>query len=592
MILAALLCLLSAVDGSGRENDALPPPPAQITADPGNARVTLNWSAVAGAKSYNIYYSASPGVTKDRGTRIAGQQPPLTVRDLTNDPPTVYYFVITSVTNAGEGNISSEVSSTPLSAPPPMAPTRVTGSAGNEKAVISWTNVSGPPSIYTVYYSTSPNAAKSSAGKITNATNPQTIAPLTNGVTYYVVVTASNSNGESVNSFETTVTPQSSPPPPPPDRITITEGNGQVTLSWQPVSGATSYAIYYSRDPLLSKTSSTKVSVLSNTSTIKGLDNKRPYYFFVTATNASGEGVESTLLSATPLAEKPVPSMILVPAGDFVMGNVRGDKKVADPLSALPAHKVTLSAFYIDKYETTYDTWKEVYNWALRYGYTFDNEGRNGSAGLGTNMPVTCVNWWDVVKWLNARSEKEGRTPVYYTDEKQTEPYRRGRIDVKNGAVKRSADGYRLPFEAEWEMAARGGLTGARYPWGDDPLDPAKANYSSSGTVSVGLYPPNSFGLYDMAGNVFEWTWDWGTPCSESDPGNSLCGYNWVTDPTNPLLNPQGPENIVYKTKVRRGGAYAEDSDGLRVYQRVFRPLTYAVPYFGFRAVRNAPTPP
>jgi formylglycine-generating enzyme required for sulfatase activity len=208
--------------------------------------------------------------------------------------------------------------------------------------------------------------------------------------------------------------------------------------------------------------------------------------------------------------------MVLIPAGT---------NSGTDP--DFGAYSLTNAApLYMDSTLVTKAKWDEVYTWAITNGYTFAHTG----SGKAANHPVHTVSWHDCVKWCNARSEKEGR-PVSY------------RVD---GAVYRGADnnsvicsvnvaGYRLPTDVEYEYASRGGLKDKRFPWGDT-IDHTRANYYSywsggapffsydtgySGfdtryatggypyTSPVGSFPANEYGLYDMAGNVWEWCTDW-----------------------------------------------------------------------------------
>jgi formylglycine-generating enzyme required for sulfatase activity/outer membrane protein assembly factor BamB len=250
--------------------------------------------------------------------------------------------------------------------------------------------------------------------------------------------------------------------------------------------------------------------------------------------------------------------MVQVSSGTFQMGS----NDVKDYLAS-PPHSVTLGSYYIDKYEITYEKWTEVRNWALTHGYASADiaVGGNGYTPVGTNNPASDVNWYDILKWCNARSEKDGLIPVYYTDITLTTVYRIGQLDLNNDAAMWKANGYRLPTEAEWEFATRGGNQTHGYMYsGSNTIGDVAWYYSNSGytTHQVGTKSANELGIYDMSGNVSEWCWDF---CDYYDASSQ-------TDPKGP--NSRGGYRVV------RGGSFLSagpNDDNCRVAYR-----TSAVP--------------
>ncbi len=274
----------------------------------------------------------------------------------------------------------------------------------------------------------------------------------------------------------------------------------------------------------------------------------------------------------------PPAGMVLIPAGTNSGTNPLGPGDPAyDPFWYPSNYTLTVSAFYMDKYEVTKALWDEVATWAISHGYVFDRTSQFPGADRGTNYPVQTVTWYDCVKWCNARSEKENR-PVCYWDGAAV--YRTGQQFRVSCTT--NAPGYRLPTDMEWEYAARGGVSGKQFPWGGDTISYAYANYYavkwSNYDLSTGGYHPNytnaptpphtspvgafelgknGYGLYDMARNVAEWCWEW-----------DIQGYTF---------------------RILRGGSADQSSTWSRIGRRSNNGPDYGFYNVGFRTVMARP---
>jgi formylglycine-generating enzyme required for sulfatase activity len=238
--------------------------------------------------------------------------------------------------------------------------------------------------------------------------------------------------------------------------------------------------------------------------------------------------------------------MVLIPAGRFMMGSDAQQ-------DAAPVHEVTISPFYMDRFEVTQAFYERVM-------------GKNPARRKGQQNPVERVRWTDALKFCNARSAEEGLTPCY---------------DLETWACDFSANGYRLPTEAEWEYACRAESTGDYYfEGGAEQLD-AFAWFRDNARRKhhpVGQKQPNAFGLYDMAGNVREWCNDW---------------YAVDAYAAAPAVDPHGP--VTGEKVVLRGGAFSGSAASCTSWTRYcdepgFTDACVASDDYGFRCVKRAST--
>ncbi|SFA74637.1 Formylglycine-generating enzyme, required for sulfatase activity, contains SUMF1/FGE domain [Cohnella sp. OV330] len=202
--------------------------------------------------------------------------------------------------------------------------------------------------------------------------------------------------------------------------------------------------------------------------------------------------------------------------------------------------EVTVPDLYMSRYEVTQKEWTDVM-------------GGNPSAFKGDRLPVQMANWYDAIEYCNRRSFKEGLKPYYDIDKTNKDPNNRSENDPLKWTVtiRKDADGYRLPTEAEWEYAAGGGAMSKSYTYsGSDLADEVAWYWRNAGERqlsgawnwpaiennrtqprAVGGKKPNELGLYDMSGNVREWCWDWyADPELGSGTYRVVKGGGWMGD--------------------------------------------------------------
>ena len=264
-------------------------------------------------------------------------------------------------------------------------------------------------------------------------------------------------------------------------------------------------------------------------------------------------------------------SMVYVRGGSFIMGNTRGELFPHE----YPTHTVTLSSFYIGKYEVT----QVEYSLYMLPSHEWSNED-----GLGDNYPAYNISWYDAIKYCNLRSRAEGLNSCYTIDGSKN-PADWGEVPNHFAHPNRptwdavicdfNANGYRLPTEAEWEFAARGRTNDPNYLYsGSDDINAVAWYYETAeslmGSRPVGQKAPNSLGIYDMSGNVEEWCWDW------------FGGYS-----ENPQTNPTGPDGADGMERMMRGGYWDSSAEMCRVSCRI--PGDPSWPFFtqGLRVCRT-----
>lgn len=307
-------------------------------------------------------------------------------------------------------------------------------------------------------------------------------------------------------------------------------------------------------------------SVIINGYNVK--DKNRLVVIAIKGTSKSSKSVTFTLLNE----DLKYDEMINVEGGQFLLPFNHGNSHVDH----------TVSNYSIGKYEVTYELWYSVYTWAINNGFNFQNagtEGHNGASGAAPTPskyePVTMINWRDSIVWCNAYSSRMGLNPVYKnaTGEVIKDSRDSNSVECDNVFPDWEANGYRLPTEAEFKYAQRGGKysKGYKYSGSNNPGDIGwLIENSGNKTHNVGEKLPNELNIYDLSGNVYEMSYDY---------------FGEYADFAGPYYNYKGVDKT--QMRVQSGGAFHTSDYGMLLFDRAALYPNSAFNYTGLRVAQS-----
>ena len=368
----------------------------------------------------------------------------------------------------------------------------------------------------------------------------------------------------------------------PPAKVSISaikdvysSDNSSITLSWtNPADSDFDHVeISYTFTDITGDSVKSKPEVVTGTEkTFEGIDgNKIRYTYYIASVDKLGN--KSNEVKYNVSVNKTVSNVpdvfVKIPAA-----SIKGTETwTPESKVFVRGRKLEIASFYMSDHEVTRGEYKTLMGKDPSSASAYDKDGNKLTGDAVKNNPVNYINWYDALVYCNTRSINEGLTPCYAIGGK-TDPKDWGSVPSSSNSTWNAAtcdftvDGYRLPTEAEWEWAARGGES---YTYaGSDDIDEVAwytSNTNDTGTRDVKTKKANGYGLYDMSGNVLEWCWDW---------YGSISGDTAST----------GPASGSYRCL--RGGSWYSNADYAQVAFRDFSDPYARGRHYGFRLVRSA----
>ena len=570
VLVVALLMMFGCSDDSTSPENEAPGIPSNPAPSNGSSNISVNsnlsWSCSdpdGDALTYDVYFGTNP--TPDSGELLSNNQSGTNYNPQTLEYETVYYWKI--IASDGEFETASSIwdytteSGGSVNHPPaePYAPTPIDNADDvSISTSISWScsDPDGDALTYDVYFGTDPTLDSGELMSSNQSGTNYNPATLEYETVYYWKIVASDGELETASpiwDYTTESGGSVNHPPAEPYNPTPIDNADDVSIStsisWSgsdPDGDALTYDVYFGTDPTPDNGELVSNNQSGTNYNPQTLEYETIYYWKIVASDGEYE-TEGDVWNFTTLEEASYGDLIFVEGGSFEMGDHFNEGSTNE----LPLHDVTLNSFYIGQYEVTQGEYEAVMGSNPAHNY-----------GVGDDYPVYSVSWYNAVEYCNALSIQVELTPCY---------------NLSDWSCDFSANGYRLPTEAEWEYSSRGGVNWTdnyRYSGTTDNLGDYAwySSNSSSQTHEVGSKLPNQLDIYDMSGNVYEWC-------------NDRYSSNYYS--SSPVDNPTGPDSG--SGRVRRGGYWDGYAVGCRVANRSNYSPGYGYHDLGFRILRACP---